>query len=151
MTDDEYDAWLNDAVTAEADPYNPYFDRQGRQLPDMGAWIKLVGEPDYKRIALTTVGRIHVSTIWTGMDMGWAEDGGPIIFETMTFARRKRDRRKPFAVNRWCERYATETEARKGHEKIVNAIRARGATAIWSKKKEQAWHRAWSAVRMGGL
>lgn len=150
MDDDEYDALL--ASQPDADPFNPYFDRQGRQLRDVLEWAKLLESPGYKRIALTTLRGIRVSTIWTGLDAGWAEDGAPTqIFETMTFAQRRRDRHKIWAINRLTVRYATEGEAVKGHERVVGQIKARGTSAIWSYRKEREWQEAWGSLYRAGL
>lgn len=128
--------------TTEGDCYVPYFDRQGNQVADAVAWAKLAGSVDC-HVARTTVGRFYVSTMWIGVDIGWCEDGAPLIFETMTFARRKRDKNKLWASYGVLRRYATEEEARKGHERIVNQIRSRGAGSLWSHRQFKAWRATW--------
>jgi hypothetical protein len=131
----------------EGDCYVPYFDRQGKQLKTIDEWTKLLGDPEYHRIALTRIGPVYVSTIWTGLDFGWCEDIQPTIFETMTFNRLAKHENKGWARNRMTVRYSTEEEARKGHERIVNQIRARGVRIIWCKELEKEFRRAWGLTR----
>jgi len=61
---------------------------------------------------------IHVSTIFTGLDLGILE--GPLLFETMIFGGE---------LDRYRERYATYEEAREGHStallKVLETLRTR--------------------------
>lgn len=97
-----------------------YYDRRGRSI-SMEAYVEHFRDPEYKRVAATTVGRIRVSTIWLGLDHGFAFAGEPrvpVIFETMAFGPRS-----------WSElesrRYATEAAALTGHEEVVALARRR--------------------------
>lgn len=95
-----------------------YYDREGRPI-EQDEWIELFGRDnwDYKRVAATEVGQIHVSTVWLGMDHNWG-GGPPLIFETMAFG-----------PGSWSEllaaRYSTEAEARAGHQQAVALARRR--------------------------
>jgi hypothetical protein len=85
-----------------------YFDRRGRPI-DLLTWGRLNEDPAYKRIAETTLPNgIWISTVWLGADHGAGRP--PIIFETMAFGE---------GTDNDCKRYATEAEARAGHEAMV--------------------------------
>ena len=90
-----------------------YYDRDGRPMSDTLAWAKRFEETTYKRIAETTLpdGK-WISTVWLGLDHSFGR-GPPLIFETMVF----KDRENLREVD--VERYATEAEAREGHERMV--------------------------------
>jgi hypothetical protein len=107
----------------------PYYDRQGNPI-GMWEWSRLFGDLHYKRIARVSVRGVRVSTVWLGLDHGWC-NSAPLIFETMCFVQR-RDRHKHWDAVDYCERYSTEIEARLGHERVVNRLRARGSAArLW--------------------
>lgn len=109
-----------------------YFDRQGRPIT-LRQWGQRFQDMDYKRVALTEFpdGRL-VSTVWLGLDHNWGA-GPPAIFETMVFGGEIKGKieitgfgeRMGFQSRdeELCERYATEEEARAGHERICAAIR----------------------------
>jgi hypothetical protein len=69
-----------------------------------------------KRIDLTEVGDVEVSTVFLGLDHGW-DDGPPVLFETMTFGGGQ-------DTNEWQWRYTTRAAAQAGHDAIVAALRA---------------------------
>lgn len=102
-----------------------YYDRQGKPLT-LEEWanynyIEGRGEnKDYRRIRETTVGSYWVSTVWIGIDLSF---GGlrPLIFETVVFPK-SRDAIESFE-DRDMERYATEEEAIKGHNRMVRRWR----------------------------
>jgi hypothetical protein len=90
-----------------------YYDRQGRPM-DQSAWQRRFSDYDYKVVARTAVSGWSVSTVWLGMDLNYAGQGPPVIFETMVFP--------PEGLateGEYCMRYATEAEARAGHEEAV--------------------------------
>jgi hypothetical protein len=99
-----------------------YYDRQGNPLT-MEEWVELLDrrDPDYERVAETTVGRLWVSTVWLGLDHNWSPPGEhhiPLIFETMIFPRWNRS-------DLYLDRYATEAQALAGHEVAVAWARKR--------------------------
>ena len=97
------------------------FDRQGRPLT-VEEFFVLHADPLYRRVACARLHKVWVSTVWLGLNhSAW----GPLeIFETMVFVVRRRDRNAPWNFLTW--RYPTEATARRGHEALVNHIRARG-------------------------
>ena len=94
------------------------YDRQGRQITN-DEWAVLLREPDASRVALDviTIGEreFTVSTIWLGLDHGY--DGKLAIFETMVFA-------DGSWSDLYCDRYATEEDARAGHQEAVDLTKA---------------------------
>ena len=87
-----------------------YYAKDGSSI-EMLEWGKLFSDWDYKRIAKTTINGAEVSTVWLGMNHSFGE-GPPLIFETMIFGD------NPLG-DEYCDRYATEAEAQKGHDDIV--------------------------------
>ena len=65
---------------------------------------------------------IRVSTVFLGMDHSWDVRGGPILWETMIFAKGW-----PFDREQW--RYRSAADAREGHQQAVELVAlALGAT-----------------------
>ena len=62
---------------------------------------------------------VWISTVWLGLDHNLWSGGPPLIYETMVF---------PGGTYRelYCERYATEEQARAGHERAVRWARWHG-------------------------
>ncbi len=97
------------------------YDRAGKVIT-LEEWVALVdrvvedlraGVPDaerYKVVGRTEVADSLVSTVWLGTDYNAADDGPPIIFETMIFG-------GPLDQMTW--RYATEAQAKAGHVAAV--------------------------------
>lgn len=100
-----------------------YYDRQGNPLPDphvdMEAWIRewasLFEDEDYRRVALTEIGDVRISTVWLGIDHNFWGQGPPLIFETMVFGG---------PLDEEQERYSTEAQALAGHDQMVAKVRA---------------------------
>jgi len=84
-------------------------------------WITLTTDFDGKRVALDEFDGYYISTVLLGMDHNWSGEGPPIIFETMVFYPMGEDGR--LGPDLYCERYATQAEAREGHAKVVAALR----------------------------
>jgi hypothetical protein len=96
-----------------------FYDRAGQPIADVLEWARLFETMD-RRVALDDVvcgdGSVRISTVFLGLDHNW--DGGPpLIFETMCFG-------GPPPVDQWQTRYSTEEQARAGHQKVVDALRA---------------------------
>lgn len=86
------------------------YDRQGNPVSVEQWALAFEDMPiEARRVALTQVGEVEVSTVWLGYDHAFT--GPPQVYETMAF-RSGEDADV-------CERYATEDEARAGHERIV--------------------------------
>jgi hypothetical protein len=94
-----------------------YFDRQGHEI-SLARWAWLNSRErfaDYRRIAEDHVDLYWISTIWLGLDHSFGS-GPPLIFETMVFL-------SGTPEDMGMQRYATEDQARAGHEAIVAEIR----------------------------
>ena len=94
-----------------------WYRRDGTPFPD-GAYAdieKCLHDVTYKRVAQTTLpDGTWISTVWLGIDHGFMCGASrPIIFETMVF------RSKTDMTELDIDRYATEAEARAGHEAMV--------------------------------
>lgn len=61
---------------------------------------------------------IFAATVFLGLDYGYVYGGPPILFETMIFFPGHPD------LDQWQDRYATEDEARAGHEVAVALVQA---------------------------
>jgi len=96
-----------------------YYDRNGKPM-DLMTWATTFEKGD-RHVGNTVIMSQHgapegvrVSTVWLGLDHSDGE-GPPLIFETMVFGGEHDD---------YTERYSTETQAKKGHARIVKAIKA---------------------------
>lgn len=93
-------------------------DRWGRPVPakdvlQWAAWFEIKDRTiDYTMIKEATRRReaIYVSTVFLGINHNFADDGPPVLFETMIFG-------GPY--NEQGERYITRGKALKGHRKWV--------------------------------
>ncbi len=90
-----------------------FYDKDGTPLDQTLAWAKKYEDPEYKRVAETTLpdGK-WVSTVWLGLDHQYGE-GPPLIFETMVFKSKDELNEQEMA------RYSTLEEAQAGHEEMV--------------------------------
>lgn len=101
-----------------------YYDRDGRPVDDETA-DRLLGDPEYRILAQTTVGGYLVSTVWLGFDHSLGRGArAPVIFETMVFDQAGDEAEQPRVHVLDCRRYCTEVEARAGHEEMVTLVRA---------------------------
>jgi hypothetical protein len=85
--------------------------------PDLLTWAKWFEDGDKRRVALTEIGDVRISTVFLGIDHSFG-GGAPILFETMIFEGEH---------DQYQERYHTLEEAMIGHEKAVSL--AKGETA----------------------
>ncbi|MFF7142265.1 hypothetical protein ACFZB5_13585 [Streptomyces nodosus] len=100
-----------------------WYNRDGEVIDVLTA-NRLLGDPDYKRVALTEITsttdsstRLLVSTVWLGMNHNYG-DGEPILFETMVFEHGDTSREE------WARRHHTDAEALAGHNEIVTVTAA---------------------------
>ena len=90
-----------------------YYDRQGKPLPDVVTWCRLLEMRSYQHAAETTLPHgLWVSTVWLGLDHNFNPNGPPLIFETTVF------RTKADLEGLETRRYSTEPEARAGHDAL---------------------------------
>lgn len=99
-----------------------WYDRAGSPI-DATTANDLLGDPKYKRVALTRITsatdpdvEYRVSTVWLGLDHNWS-GGEPLLFETMSFGGGEEQDQ-----SQW--RWTTEAAARAGHAEIVATIAA---------------------------
>jgi len=100
-------------------PEDENYDKEKR-LVEMDNIEKKLRDPKYKIVKQTILpNKKWVSTVWIGLDHNFSPSGKPLIFETMVFPK------KGDFSDLDCERYSTEAQAKKGHEKVCKE---------WSKK-----------------
>lgn len=125
----------------EFDSWPRHVDRQGRVI-GMIEWSRLMNDLLYKRVGLTYLHHVQVSTVWLGLDHSYRS--APHYYETMVFVCRQRDEHAPWAY--WRDRYETEAEATIGHKRVVNKIRSRGVASLGTRAEERRWRRAWTGL-----
>lgn len=96
-----------------------YYDRKGQPM-EMEEWALALEDIGARLIGHTVLpdGTL-VSTVWLGLNHGF-HGGPPLIFETMVFATANTR-----AGELDCQRYATEKDARVGHEEMVAKLSQR--------------------------
>jgi hypothetical protein len=92
-------------------------------VADMVEWSRAFETMD-RRVALTHVGGVRVSTVFLALDHGWG-DGPPILFESMVFA----DDESHEDIE--MRRYSTWEEAEEGHAELVAKYEAVARSAEW--------------------
>lgn len=107
---------------------NLYYKRDGTPYAGVEEWSNDFEKRAQKTVAQTNLWNgFWVSTVWLGLDHNFAEDGLPLIFESMVFWRGK-----------WSEldmrRYSTEEEARQGHAELVRKW-SRWGWFVWAWDK----------------
>lgn len=101
-----------------------YYNRKGKPI-DTTEWGQLLSDDSYRLVQSDNLGKVHVSTVWLGLNHNWG-DGPPLIFETMIFGGEHDE-------DQW--RYSTERDARKGHEAAVQLVRDEPAELL-----NREWH-----------
>ena len=106
-----------------------YYDRQGQPMT-MHQWAEKFEDEEYTHIARDVIGPdapidpaplITVSTVWRGVNHNWRNDE-PLIYETLIIGG---------GYDATGMRYATEKQAREGHRRVVDDLRAgRGPHAV---------------------
>jgi hypothetical protein len=83
---------------------------------DLMTWATWLGSDASRRIVQQDdVGDYWVSTVFLGLDHNWCEQGPPLLFETIIFARKSAD--KDDIESMWMERYSTWELALSGHRR----------------------------------
>src|SRR5215468_4686936 len=84
---------------------------------EWGQWMETAN----RRVALTEVGPLRVSTVFIGLDHNFfAHSDRPLIFETMIFGTDA----KHETSESYCGRYSTWDEAEKGHAEAIKVAQA---------------------------
>ena len=98
------------------------YSKSGKAIT-LDEFVALMENPDNRIIQqdnLTLPPSIAIallSTVWLGVEHGTDSNGKPLIFETMFFDKEEQ-----------CKRYATEGEARRGHIRMLEDLKAKGWT-----------------------
>jgi hypothetical protein len=82
---------------------------------DVQAWGKWFEETGSRVVARDTIGESEVSTVFLSLD--YSLEGPPLLYQTLVFG-------GPLADE--MERYSTREEAEKGHEAMVERVKAVG-------------------------
>jgi len=99
-----------------------YYDRQGQPMT-MHQWAEKFHDEHYTHLARDVIGPdepldpaplITVSTYWLGVNPNWRNEE-PLIYETLIIGGQ---------YDATAMRYATETQAREGHQRVVDELRA---------------------------
>ena len=98
-----------------------YYDRRGAPMT-LQQWAQKFEDADYRHIARDVIGPeepldpaplITVSTFWLGLNHDWGSDE-PLIYETIIVGAEH---------DGTSMRYATESQAREGHRRVVDELR----------------------------
>ena len=99
-----------------------YYDRQGQPMT-LHQWAEKFHDEHYTHLARDVIGPdepldpaplITVSTYWLGVNPNWRNEE-PLIYETLIIGGQ---------YDATAMRYATETQAREGHQRVVDVLRA---------------------------
>lgn len=83
---------------------------------DINEWGHWLDIPSNRRVSVTKIGEVTVSTVFLGYDHNILDDDSPpILFETMVFG--------DTPHSSYLKRYCTWDEAKKGHEVAVLLVR----------------------------
>lgn len=80
--------------------------------PDLLKWGRWM-EGTSRKVARDKLGEVVVSTVFLGLDHNWADDGPPILYETMVFGGPLNDEQ---------QRYHTREGALSGHAEMVARV-----------------------------
>jgi hypothetical protein len=83
-------------------------------VDDVLVWGKMYENFEARKVAITEIGDVRVSTVFLGMNHNWG-DGPPLLFETMVFGGK---------LDQEQERYSTWDEAERGHAATVERVQA---------------------------
>ena len=87
------------------------------QCEDLLEWARAIESGDKRRVALTEVNGVRVSTVFMGLDYSFSDDPDepPVLFETMAFGAGDKE------VD--CDRCCTWDQAVKQHEEMVEKFK----------------------------
>jgi hypothetical protein len=90
-----------------------YYSRSGKEIDFVEAMRLFGAENDLRKIEVTKVGEVTISTVHLVIDHSFGV-GPPVIFETMVFGGEN---------DEYMQRYSTEAAALAGHDQIVMSIK----------------------------
>lgn len=124
-----------------------WYDRDGIPIDNLEDIERLLRDPDYKILKRTNVHEWQVSTVWLGLDHSFCMGSRPLIFETMVFRRHPMGDGIITGEDYDMDRYATEAEALKGHEEMVNKWRIKSSRWWWMIAMWWHWAINWRRLR----
>jgi len=95
-------------------PFYYALDDEHRIVPAKDASV--LEDMEHRRVALTSLWRWHVSTVFLGIDHNFGWDGPPVLFETMVFG-------EDGASDLYSTRACTWREALREHDHACSIIR----------------------------
>lgn len=105
-----------------------YYRRDGSTHDNPMEWARSLYEEE-RRVALTTLGEVKVSTVFLGIDHGFGLTKHPILYETLVFD-------GPLDAN--CERWTNEVAALAGHDQWVERVREALAQPVEERRARDA-------------
>jgi hypothetical protein len=106
--------------------------KNGLPCDDIEVIETLMHDTAYKVIGQTPLfNGLFVSTVWLGLNHNFLGDGPPLIFETMVFLP------LPSHDSIDMQRYATEEEAKRGHEDMCNKWKPYSKKALQKLKEAE--------------
>lgn len=81
---------------------------------DLLEWARWFENPNNRIVKQTTIKKSKISTVFLGLDHSFSNKGKPILWETMIFGGKD---------DGYQERYTSEKDALKGHQKAINIIK----------------------------
>jgi hypothetical protein len=100
-----------------AHPLDPFtyilVDRKPVNHPNNDNWFLWFGNMDNRRVGLTQIGAVVISTIFGGIDRSYGHGGPPLLFETHVFGGKHDD-------DEWLTSTWEEAEAK--HAEIVQML-----------------------------
>jgi len=129
MNRQEYWDWRLDLARKNPKLQFYVLDANHRPVPvdDIKEWAQFFEDDEARRVALTSINGLRVSTVFLGLDHGWNSNRRPILFETMIFPDKHPtpeidlERIKDWA-HAYQTRYASWDEAIAGHQVVVTII-----------------------------
>jgi hypothetical protein len=106
------------------------WDFDGNPIP-LARWGSFFADPRV-RVGNAYIGPVRIATDWIGVDPRGRQP--PLIYETMIFARRKRDHNAPWNLMQW--RYPTRQAALAAHIALVNRLRSRGVETLLQEHRQ---------------
>lgn len=102
--------------------------REPISVEDVLEWAKFFEVGDKRRVAMTHLGSLSVSTVFLGIDHGFAFDkeARPVLFETMVFG-------EDCELAGIEQRYCTWEEAEAGHAIMVRRVQ------LWQSPSARFW------------
>lgn len=119
-------------------------DREPIECEDLISWAEWIEVPGNRRVRLTRIGPVEVSTVFLGLDHAFG-GGAPMLFETMVqwgYGQTSRQLLRESASHGFLDiqrRCSTWTEAVAQHESVCAQVREPGddMVELWDEKERK--------------